>query len=90
MSTESMEKPDNRVEDIKKAKELIADSDLLSRDEFTMETADNNFVVNGDEVDPGHWIADRLAFLEDDQKNGPGATELPKRVLKDFEARKGN
>lgn len=90
MSSESLEMQGNRDEKIKKAVADISENILLSRDELTLETVENKFIVNGAEVDPDEWIKDRLAFLEDDQKNGTSTVELTKKVLEDLEAGKGN
>ncbi|GEM_PF-5168870 len=82
----SIEGAPNRVKEISEAKALIAENDLLSRDELTQEKVENGFIVNGEEVDPKEWVAGRLEEL----KNPVSAAELSRRVSIDFKEREGN
>jgi hypothetical protein len=82
----SNESAPNRVSQIIEAKALIAENDLLSRDELTQEKVENGFIVNGEEVDPKEWVAGRLEELE----HPVSAAELSRKVSIDFKEREGN
>lgn len=94
MSIESNNSSSERSEKIRLAKERITGNYLLQHDDFTTETAAKGFVVSVDggdkEMDPDVWLSERLAVLEQKEKEAPAFAKLPNDLKADFDSRQGN
>lgn len=83
MSIEAPKIPDRRKE-IEAARDLMSQNPLLERDELTMQAFEDQFVVDGSEVDPGEWLHDRLKYL---QESNSATSTGPRDLEDDFKKR---